>query len=316
MKLRSMFLAGALAALALPAAAADLPSRKMGAIAPIVPASTNWAGLYFGVTGGYAFDSSPTMNLEAYQTGYGAGFAPYGWAQGATALLNNRGFVGGANAGYNWQFGSWVVGGETSIEAPVGGNTRTATFPTAALLAGVPTVAQIGAGWTTRFDGSAKIGLTLTPNLLLYVGGGPAFVKTSNSVFGGSAQALAAGYGTKGELFTGYHVKAGIDFMILPGWSAKLEYDHADFGSHTVSGAGLAYGSTPAGLSVLQSQFIGQKRITEETIRVGLTYHTNFLVGGNTGIFFNPTGNMINDISNLNGNASAVLANVKRSSTP
>ena len=294
-------------AMASSAFAADLPSKKAPPIAPVP--TIDWSGLYFGATGGYAFDSHPSMALEAYQNGMFVipgetpVFAPYGWAQGAHALLHNDGFVAGGNLGVQKQFGIFVLGGEASIEVPIGGNTHTATFPTAPLVAGIPTVAQLGAGWTTRIDGTGKLGVTILPNLLLYVGGGPAAVKTANSVYGGSAQLLAQGYGQAGETFLGWHVKGGIDFMILPGWSAKIEFDHADFGEHTVRGAGLAYNSTPALISTLQSTFIGHKHFAEETVRVGITYHTNFF-GGENGLFFIPTGNVGADLTTFNTNVS------------
>ncbi len=56
---------GALAAFApINARAADLPPAKI-APAPLPVPASSWTGLYFGASGGYAFDSSPNMNLEA-----------------------------------------------------------------------------------------------------------------------------------------------------------------------------------------------------------------------------------------------------------
>jgi hypothetical protein len=125
----------------------------------------------------------------------------------------------------------------------------------------------------------------------------------------GSPQAVASGYGTQGPSFVGWHAKGGVEWMFIPGWSAKLEYDHADWGSHTVSGAGLLYGATPAAISAQQSQFLGTKRFTEESVRVGLAYHTNFF-GGNNGLFFLPTGNAGADLATFNSNVQTTIGNV------
>ncbi len=264
---------GALAAFApINARAADLPSAKV-APAPLFIPATSSTGLYFGVSGGYAFDSSPNMNLEAYNSGVGTTFQPYAYASGASAALNNRAFIFSPNIGANYQAGNWVLGAEASLDLPVGGDTRAVTFATPGL--GVtPSVAQLGAGWTTRVDATAKVGWLLTPQMQAYIGGGPSLLKTDSSVYAGSPQAVASGYGTQGPSFAGWHAKGGVEWMFIPGWSAKLEYDHADWGSHTVAGAGLLYGVAPAAISAQQSQFMGTKRFTEESVRVGLAYHT------------------------------------------
>ena len=175
------------------------------------------------------------MNLEAYNSGVGTTFQPYAYASGASAALSNRAFVFSPNIGANYQAGNWVLGAEASLDLPVGGDTRAVTFAAPGL--GVaPSVAQLGAGWTTRVDATAKAGWLLTPLMQVYIGGGPSLLKTDSSVYAGSPQAVASGYGTQGPSFAGWHAKGGVEWMFIPGWSAKLEYDHADWGSHTVVG--------------------------------------------------------------------------------
>jgi outer membrane immunogenic protein len=303
-------LAGLLLALVLaPAFAADLPSTKAApAPVPIYAPAPSWTGLYFGVSGGYAFDSAPTMNLEAYNSGLGTSFQPYAYASGATAVINNRAFVVSPNVGANYQAGNWVLGLEASADLPVGGDEKSVTFATPGL-GYVPSVAQIGSGWSFRLDGTGKVGWLVTPTLQAYVGGGPSMLKTNSSVYAGSPYNVASGFGTQGPTFMGWHAKGGVEWMATPGWSVKLEYDHADWGSHTVAGSGLLYGATPALFAAQQSRFIGTKRFTEESVRIGLTYHTNFL-GGSNGLFFVPTGNIAGDIATLNGNLTSGVGNI------
>ena len=202
-----------------------------------------------------------------------------------------------------------MFGAEASADLPVGGDEKSVTFASPTILAGYPSVAQIGAGWTLRVDGAGKVGWLLTPTLQAYLGGGPSLLKTSSGVYAGSPYNVASGYGTQGPTFAGWHAKGGVEWLFIPGWSAKLEYDHADWGSHTVAGSGLLYGATPAAISAQQSQFMGTKRFTEESVRVGLAYHTNFL-GGSNGLFFVPTGNLASDVATFNGNLTSGAGNI------
>ena len=276
---------------------------------PIPAAAISWAGLYFGVAGGYAFDFAPTMNLEAYNSGAGTSFQPYAYASGASAVLNNRAFVFSPNIGANYQAGNWVLGIEASADLPVGGNQQSVTFATPALIAGYPAVAQMGAGWSFRLDATGKVGWLLTPTLQTYVGAGPSMLKTDSSVYAGSPYNVASGFGTQGPSFAGWHAKGGVEWLFIPGWTPSSNTT-TPIGARTPSsGAGLLYGATPAAISAQQSQFMGTKRFTEESVRVGLAYHTNFL-GGSNGLFFVPTGNAGADLATLSGNVQGAIGNV------
>jgi outer membrane immunogenic protein len=121
-----------------PVLAADLPTAKGPPPAPMayVPAFT-WTGFYVGVNAGYAWGDSNTRYGYAYQpysvpvltdaaaardliivNPYYPWFSPdwatpYGWP--ASFGNNANGFTGGLQAGYNFQFGSFVVGIEGDI---------------------------------------------------------------------------------------------------------------------------------------------------------------------------------------------------------
>jgi outer membrane immunogenic protein len=97
----------ALLGLATGAMAADLPSRR--APAPVVAAVPvfTWTGFYVGVNAGYGWNTSDdfVFNGERFD------------------LDDDGGFVGGAQAGYNYQIGSFVVGLEGDIQyADFGGD--------------------------------------------------------------------------------------------------------------------------------------------------------------------------------------------------
>ncbi len=100
----------ALLAFAGAASAADLPSRR--APAPIVAAVPvfTWTGFYVGVNAGYGWNDGSDVTFAD-----GTVFRTVGNDDG--------GFVGGAQLGYNYQIGSFVVGLEGDIQyADFGGN--------------------------------------------------------------------------------------------------------------------------------------------------------------------------------------------------
>ncbi len=98
----------ALLGLATGAMAADLPSRR--APAPIVAAVPvfTWTGFYVGVNAGYGWNTNDTITIGGERFD----------------LDDDGGFVGGAQAGYNYQIGSFVVGLEGDIQYADFGNDR------------------------------------------------------------------------------------------------------------------------------------------------------------------------------------------------
>src|SRR6185503_17792061 len=92
------------------ASAADLPVRAAPP-APIIAAVPvfTWTGFYVGVNAGYGWNANDSITVG-----------------GLTFDLDDEGgFVGGAQAGYNYQIGSFVVGLEGDIQyADFGGDDR------------------------------------------------------------------------------------------------------------------------------------------------------------------------------------------------
>src|SRR5919112_4218568 len=102
--------ATALVALTAAASAADLPIRSAPP-APIVAAVPvfTWTGFYVGVNAGYGWNANDSITVGGVRFD----------------LDDEGGFVGGAQAGYNYQIGSFVVGLEGDIQyADFGGDDR------------------------------------------------------------------------------------------------------------------------------------------------------------------------------------------------
>jgi outer membrane immunogenic protein len=201
-KLMKKFLLGTVALVALgatvPALAADLGARPVYTKAPVYAAPIyNWTGFYIGGHLGGAFDGDN-------------GFA------GITNSNNGR-FLGGLQAGADWQFApNWVVGVEGQyswLSGSVG-----AVFPGGFAY----TNNQRGLGALT-----GRIGYTWGPGMA-YVKGGYAHSDNNESMtFGG----VPIGFVTSGDHANGYTVGVGVEYVFAPNWSAKAEYQYYNFGS-------------------------------------------------------------------------------------
>ena len=94
-------------ATAVAAQAADLPTRKEAPAPVFVPPPFTWTGFYVGVNAGGIW-SSGSRNATLY---YPAGDAFLSGLFSCGGIGNNQsGFIGGAQAGYNWQTGAAWVG--------------------------------------------------------------------------------------------------------------------------------------------------------------------------------------------------------------
>jgi outer membrane immunogenic protein len=82
------------------ASAADLPARTMAPAAPIIAAAPifTWSGFYVGVNAGYGWSNNDFDAIDLADED------------------DDGGFVGGAQVGYNYQIGSFVVGLEGDIQ--------------------------------------------------------------------------------------------------------------------------------------------------------------------------------------------------------
>ena len=112
--MKRLFLSAiALSALMGAAAAADLPGRKAPPAAFVPVPSFTWTGFYVGAHAGYGWgDSDVTL------AGVGYTVLPVDVALGTLprkVSLEQDGFVGGVQAGYNMQFGAFVGGVEADI---------------------------------------------------------------------------------------------------------------------------------------------------------------------------------------------------------
>ncbi|MHB2167048.1 outer membrane protein [Alsobacter sp. R-9] len=193
--------------------AADLPSRKVAPAAPVAyaPAFT-WTGFYLGLNAGYGWGNGNDVTITG------------GGTTSTFTAGDEGGFVGGAQAGYNFQTGQFVFGVETDIQYADLGGSR--TF----LPSGVTTDSGSYFG-TVR----GRLGFA-ADRALFYVTGGLAYGDVGERVFGGS------------DTRAGWVVGGGVEYAFTNNWTAKVEglYVSIDKGNSAgvITTGGVAYTAT------------------------------------------------------------------------
>jgi outer membrane immunogenic protein len=84
-------------------------TRPNETAAPAAGSGYNWSGFYVGGHAGYGWAKADTDVNPLPSAATFINLAP------TTIELRPKGFNGGVQAGYNWQFGNMVVGGETDM---------------------------------------------------------------------------------------------------------------------------------------------------------------------------------------------------------
>jgi outer membrane immunogenic protein len=216
-----------------PALAADLAARPAYTKAPAYIAPIyNWTGFYIGGHIGGGFSSNN-------------GFA------GTTNTGSSSSFLGGVQAGADYQFApNWVAGLEGQYSW-LSNASNTTTF------------AATGYTYTTnqRALGSftGRVGYTWGPGLV-YVKGGYAYSDYGQALaLGGVPQAFALNSGHH----DGYTVGAGLEYMFAPNWSGKIEYQYYNFGNTSFV--------APVALAAF-----GSSRTDEQTVKAGINYRFNW----------------------------------------
>ena len=247
------------------AGAADMTARPAyGAPLPVY----TWTGMYVGANVGYGWGNARTDDA-INSTAFGLG-------TGGTQTSQSQkidGVIGGAQAGYNYRFGTWVWGWETDFQGS--GQKGGSTFNSAVTgNFAIPLTATTDHKLEWFGTARGRLGFLWGPNVLLYGTGGVAYgqVKDSATLNG----SIAGGAITAGvvnnfkDVKAGWTLGAGIEGALGNGWSAKVEYLYIDLGK-TEQTAGASV--TAAGLgTVFATNNTQTFRDTDNIIRVGLNY--------------------------------------------
>ena len=190
--MQKFFLAGIAAAgfLSGSALASDLPTKAPVYKAPIAAPAYNWSGFYVGANFGGGW-SNGSLNIPGNNL--------YG---GLTE------FIGGIQAGYNFQTGHFLFGVEGDFD---GAGFGRPTQPT-------PTLGFVNERWMSTLAG--RVGV-VNDRWLVFAKLGGGWVQ-SNATLKLLPGSVWNGSNTSGGWLAG----AGIEYGFKPHWTVKLEYDY------------------------------------------------------------------------------------------
>jgi outer membrane immunogenic protein len=216
---------------AVSAQAADLPTRKEAP--PVyVPPPFTWTGFYIGANLGGVWNSGSTTT-QVFANGF-----PFIAAEWPNFGGNsNSGVIGGGQAGYNWQWGSFVLGVETDFDGTSLSRSRNGIGPTFIdPFTGLNDYLGLNANLSLDWLGStrARLGFVATPdNRLLFYG-------TGGFAYGGGSSHLNVfdalhgwGWTSNGNsnTRTGWVLGGGIEYAWTYNWTIGAEYLYFDLGS-------------------------------------------------------------------------------------
>lgn len=182
--------------------AADLPVK-----APPRPVEVfSWTGVYVGAHAGY-------------------GWADKDWTDPAGPPFDAgshtaTGWLGGLQAGANYQFSNWVIGVEGQYSwADLSGSHISLVDPADTLGTKVRRMATFAGRFGYAFD-----------RALIYAKGGGAWAHDDHTKID---LGVLEGVGRLNR--SGWMAGTGIEYAVLGSWSAKLEYNYMDMGTRRVT---------------------------------------------------------------------------------
>ena len=295
---------GTVAALALSlpvsAIAADLPV-KAPMMAPV--AVYNWTGFYIGGNAGYSWGrattdqadvASSTSVTECFrdptsgpltgalstivcapntQTTFPLVTGPTTAGAATSGRANVDGFVGGGQAGYNYQFDrQWLIGLETDLQYSAQRGSISGCS-----IAGCPLGSAFGSAstalkWFGTFRG--RLGWLPTDRILLYVTGGLAYGQIDTGYISG-VSGVALLPASTSIWRAGWTAGGGVEGVLSDRWTVKAEYLYADYGTFGTN-LGTSAAVTTVGPFVQLSPFAPAGTVTTTTTTVRAAASTRF----------------------------------------
>ena len=257
-----------------PAAAADMPVKARPMVAPAVVYS--WTGGYVGGNVGAVMNDTraDVFPTGCFLTSVTCGLGPVANpARSDSNRLNQTAFTGGAQAGYNWQRDRWVFGVEGDINYKgINDGVTVARLVPPPLVGTMLHAEAEKLQWFGTVRG--RVGMTATPNLLLYATGGLAFgqVKSATAVAFTLTPDIYAG--ALDQTRFGWTVGGGGEWMFAQNWSVKAEYLYVDLGKASYTDGCVNTGVCGSPPQVAPgASYQTDLRVREHIARVGVNYH-------------------------------------------
>jgi opacity protein-like surface antigen len=229
------------------------------------PAAWTWSGFYIGGHAGYGWGRDPFEELVT-------SFQILNFVNPAVVLRGPKldGFVGGFQAGANWQTGAFVGGLEIDLsKTGIKGSSSTAGLD----VNNVP----VSGTQTDKFDllGSvrARLGYLWRPDVLVYGTGGLAWTRFEQE----ATRVAPFWWGTTTASTPSWRFGwvAGIGGQARlwnSNWIARAEYLHYDFGD---SGKAVRGFLADGALNSFEASVLSSGNLSVDVVRVGLDYKLN-----------------------------------------
>jgi outer membrane immunogenic protein len=245
------------------ASAADMP------LPAAAPAIYDWSGVYVGghVGGGWA--SNAITDDEVLSAIFVT--TTFTGANQPVQTVNGSGFLGGVQAGANYQIGKLVVGAEGDFSWGAVKGSNTAFLINGHLFPFLSFNRNLTANTTGIGTVTARMGIA-HDRWLIYGKGGVAWARTNyteSDIAPPPTSPLFTGSATEARV--GWTAGAGIEWAFWSTWSAKLEYDFLNFGSRVTSN----YGSIgPGNIAVTAVPITGalQNNQLISEVKFGINY--------------------------------------------
>jgi outer membrane immunogenic protein len=225
-----------------------------------------WTGFYLGVVSGHGSSHADSTRLVANGS----------FLAGTSSAVDRTGFLGGGEAGLNWQFNRWLVAG---IEGDWQGSAISGTATEQSnVVAGRFTEESRDVDWVATAAG--RLGVAWNQWLLFGKGGG-AWRRINesalNTTFTPPGNTLHTNETVFPETQTGYVIGGGLEWAPSDMVSAKIEYDWYNFGTSLSPGGVCLAGAGCGGPGALVAGGDSQSKDTMWEIKAGLNIHFNGL---------------------------------------
>ena len=217
--------------------------------APLPVAAYDWSGAYIGVNAGGGFGK--------FKHPFSASIPGGPTVANGSIDITSGGFLGGVQAGYNWQSGQMIYG----VEADFQGSAVKAEDSLDLNIFGNGVSGELGTKVDWFGTVRARIGYTPVDRFMVYATGGLAYGHVKSYIDASAPTVPFDIHESRSKTKAGWTVGAGAEYAFTSNWTLKTEYLYTDLGKTTLYDGDL--GGFHAKL---------QNDVAFHTVRVGLNY--------------------------------------------
>jgi opacity protein-like surface antigen len=238
-----------------------------GCISPCIVDTPSfcWSGLYVGAQVGYGtIFNNVAINATSGVTQVLEAVVP----TPNQLHIQNSGFLGGGQIGYNWQKCRCVAGLEADFDYSGISGSNGVTTSAVSGSANIITTATARIKWLATLRG--RVGILGSNKLLAYLTAGPALGRSKldfdQRFFIDPSIYLTQAFHTTTKI--GWSAGAGFEYAVNRCFSFKTEYLYVDVGKLSTKASGNSLLGGDTGFATYQVNF----KMTSHTIRLGLNY--------------------------------------------